>query len=373
MFKVLFIRSNPVDPDPRVEKEAITLSKNGYNIEVLAWDRHCKSLEGENKGSYKIRRFRLKSSFGKSELILKLIVWSIYELIYLFKSDCNVIHACDFDTLIPAVIVSKIKNKSLIYDSFDFYADSLPNKTPAIIRKIIAETEIFFTRFADYVILADDYRRKQYKNKLKRVIIINNTPFETSISHKEKKKEIIVFYAGVIYDGRGINKMIEAIKDIENIKLIIAGYGADENNLVEKIKNTENCVFLGKINYDEVIRMTLESDILFALYDPSIPNHEYSSPNKLFEAMMCKKPIIVTQGTSMAKIVKEENCGIIVNYGDVEELKNALIKLQKDPLLRRELGENGRNAYENKYNWTIMENRLLNVYELIKDKFNSNA
>ena len=39
MKKVVLIRSNPVSPDPPVEKTANTLIKSGYKVTVIGWDR----------------------------------------------------------------------------------------------------------------------------------------------------------------------------------------------------------------------------------------------------------------------------------------------------------------------------------------------
>ena len=181
MLKILLIRSNHVHPEPKVEKEAKTLGDNGYSVEVLAWDRTGENPELENKESYKIKRIKLKASYGKPELIFKLILWSLYEMIFLIRSDFDIIHAFDLDTLIPAVIISKIKQKPLIYDCADFYADSLPGNVPLILRKFIANLEIFFSKSANAVILVDESRKNQFKNKLKKTTIINNTPMEISL------------------------------------------------------------------------------------------------------------------------------------------------------------------------------------------------
>jgi glycosyltransferase involved in cell wall biosynthesis len=44
------------------------------------------------------------------------------------------------------------------------------------------------------------------------------------------------------------------------------------------------------------------------------------------------------------------------------------MKLQSDPGLRQKLGANGRKAYEGKYDWQIMEQRLLTLYQQIGNK-----
>jgi glycosyltransferase involved in cell wall biosynthesis len=75
--------------------------------------------------------------------------------------------------------------------------------------------------------------------------------------------------------------------------------------------------------------------------------------------MMCGRPILVNKGTSTAKKVLEENCGLVVDANNIEEIREAIIKLRDNPELCRELGANGRRAYEERYSWEIMEQRLI--------------
>ena len=81
---------------------------------------------------------------------------------------------------------------------------------------------------------------------------------------------------------------------------------------------------------------------------------------------MCAKPIIVSDNSSMAVIVRNEKCGIVIPYEDTEAIKKAIICLIDDVDYRERLGNNGRKAYENKYSWTIMEQRLRDAYDSLK-------
>ena len=81
--------------------------------------------------------------------------------------------------------------------------------------------------------------------------------------------------------------------------------------------------------------------------------------------MICGKPLIVNKDSSTARIVKEVNCGIVIDGENIEEIRNAIIKLKNNPELCNTLGNNGRIAYENKYSWEIMSKNLLNLYEKI--------
>jgi glycosyltransferase involved in cell wall biosynthesis len=82
--------------------------------------------------------------------------------------------------------------------------------------------------------------------------------------------------------------------------------------------------------------------------------------NKLFEAMMCGIPIITNVAT---EIVNETQCGIIVDYNNIDHIRETIVNLRDNPDLRKKLGENGRNAFLQKYNWNAMEQRLFKIYQ----------
>jgi glycosyltransferase involved in cell wall biosynthesis len=172
-----------------------------------------------------------------------------------------------------------------------------------------------------------------------------------------------VFYAGVINRPRGLHLMARAVQELDGVRLILAGAVHDQAFLENSVLISERIKYLGWLpSYEDVIGETAKADILFRLSDPRIPKTRYESPNKLFEAMMCGKPIIVSDGSSMADIVRKEHCGLVVPYGDVAAIKQAIYRLTNKPELRRILGENGRRAYEKRYSWRIMEQRLLDSY-----------
>ena len=80
---------------------------------------------------------------------------------------------------------------------------------------------------------------------------------------------------------------------------------------------------------------------------------------------MLGKTVIVARGTNIDRIVESENCGIIVDYGDLPALEVAFLQLQRNPALRQEYGSNARKAYERTYDWVNMKNRLLKLYQQI--------
>ena len=73
--------------------------------------------------------------------------------------------------------------------------------------------------------------------------------------------------------------------------------------------------------------------------------------------MMCGKPILVSDNSSMARIVRHNNCGLVVPYGDVGAIKEAIVKLrlilvygqnsektEEDPMRKNTLDNHGKQA-----------------------------
>jgi len=103
---------------------------------------------------------------------------------------------------------------------------------------------------------------------------------------------------------------------------------------------------------------------MIGMYDLNVPWNSITAPSKHFEAMMCGIPIITN---ASAELVKDVGCGIIVDYDDVEQIRAAITSLRNTEL-RTKLGNNGRIAFLEKYNWTKMEEKLYEVYENLMQK-----
>jgi glycosyltransferase involved in cell wall biosynthesis len=369
-MKVIIVRGRGIDP--AIYKMANSLARNGYEVDLLLWDRQG-TVKGDQFSGVSINLFTFQAPYDNPRIIFYLPIWWIYEFIYLLKNDSNIIHACDIDTIIPAVLVKMIKKVRLIYTIYDFYADLLSPQTPRFVRNFIAFFEKNMIRFTDTLILVDESRYAQiYGAKISKIAYVYNTPLDrykiTQPDNFSGLKTLSLFYAGIFLKDRGLEYILEAMKSLTEIKLRIAGFGPESEMICEYMKRyPEKLLYLGLLSYDEVIDNTLKADILVAFYDPCIPNNRYASPNKLFESMMCGKPIITNNSTSMAEIVRKENCGLVLTYGDISAIKQAILKLKRDPELCKQLGANGRKAYEEKYSWTIMEKRLIAVYENLRN------
>jgi glycosyltransferase involved in cell wall biosynthesis len=177
-----------------------------------------------------------------------------------------------------------------------------------------------------------------------------------------KNKIFTVSYIGILHKNRMFPEIVDIVGNINNIRFIIAGQKENLYEFVKKrSKNYSNINFLGTIPIEEVITTTLKSDAVICMINPIDLNDKIALPNKLFEAMVCARPIITTNRTYSGKFTKQLNCGLVIDYNE-ESLKQAILELKNNKSLCEKLGTNGLKEAEKNYNWDNQKKKLLILY-----------
>jgi glycosyltransferase involved in cell wall biosynthesis len=373
---VVISRSNPISPNPRVEKTAAVVAQHA-NVTVVGWDRTGILPSFQERKYFKLVLYNFRSPFGSGlKNFWRLLRWEFFLLRWILRhgQDISVFHACDFDTILPGMIGKFLFHYRLVYDICDFYADHIRN-TPQWIIPLIRWMDRFAMQMTDAVILVDESRQDQLGGYLpKNLVFIYNTPMdclpEMDSSSDLPAASFRIAYVGMLQKERGIFELIDVVSRHPDWRFDLAGFGGDEDAILEKAGRVEGLTWHGRVDYDRALQISNLSDVLIATYDPSIPNHRFSSPNKVFEAMMLAKPIIVARGMHIDQIVEVWEFGLVVTYGDREELDDALQKLASDRTLRLRFGNNARRAYDEKYSWKNMEERLNRMYSRLLDVSN---
>jgi len=360
--KVLMLLSNPFLPDPRVEKEAKALASAGHEVTVLAWDRRGDKEPTFNGHGFQV--LRVPTRLAKGRFFIGLPSFSLRAIWKGLRSDCQVVHAHDFDTLPQALMIAKVKGAKLVYDAHEHYAKMVMLDMPKSVADRIDACESRLVRQANLVITANelimDYLRPDVKGKGAVVMNCIDLP-EMPAKVRPGRDKVLLFYGGTMEPGRYILELLEAVRKDERCVLRIAGRGRFEPQVKEAANQCPRIVFLGFLDQEAIIRETLAADAVVSLLDPSNENYRIATPVKLLEAMAVGVPVITTKGTLTAQIVDEEGCGISLEWSD-EAFEAALDKLF-DPSLWEQMSSRGREAAESKYNWGIMKQRLLQAYE----------
>ena len=368
---VYYIRSTSRINDSRATKEILSLINNGYNVTVIGWDRDNR-IEDYNKFEVDGRIiqsifFKYKSKYGMSVSTIYGLIRFQFWLKTVLKRNIkkiDYIHACDLDCGYISSKIAKKYNKKMIYDMYDYYADS--RTMPKILKRFISKKENDVINKSALSIICGEWRKKQInKAKPQRLTIIHNTPNidfkETKSIIKSKSKKIKVCYVGILQTDRLLLELLNEFKKHDDLEFHVGGFGIYEKEFLEASKKYSNIFYYGSLKYNQVLGLESDCDILFATYNPVIENHRYSAPNKVYEAMALGKPIIVCNNTGIDELVKKNNTGFAIDY-DADKFFEILYKFKDNKEILNDISKNAKKLYNEKYNWNIMEKRLINEY-----------
>jgi glycosyltransferase involved in cell wall biosynthesis len=88
-------------------------------------------------------------------------------------------------------------------------------------------------------------------------------------------------------------------------------------------------------------------------------------PNKLFDYMLVGLPVVASNFPLYREIVEPHHCGLLVDPSRPEEIAGAMEYLIEHPQQARDMGENGRRAVIEEFNWTTESEKLLQIYETV--------
>lgn len=128
---------------------------------------------------------------------------------------------------------------------------------------------------------------------------------------------IVVTYTGRLIAEKGIEKLINACKKIDNVYLFIAGDG-ELYNQIKSIKS-KNIIPLGKLEFESVITLLRQSDIYCLPTD-----FAEGLPTSVLEAIACKCYVITTKAGGSKEIITDKNYGTILEKNTVDEIKKEI-------------------------------------------------
>ena len=365
--------SNPFKPDPRVLKEAESLVKGGYDVTILAWDREMKYPKIEIYNRIKIVRIQVFGTYGKINGFFRgLSSYYLKSLLWLRKKKFDIVHANDFDTLPLAVILKKLYGWKVIYDAHDLYSGMIGEVVSPPIPNILFLFERYLIKYADGRITATDPLGKYLFSGYEYSVVMNSPKIDeyriSNIKIKEFRDKInpkglfTIVYIGILDINRPLPLIIKAIENIPNVLLIIGGKGPNESEILSMINGKRNIKYVGWVNKEDIPLYTSASDLIILTPNPNKIYTKVAVANKLMEALAAGKPVISSIGTAAGSIVKECKAGLLCPYGDIECLRDKIEYLMQHPEEREKFGKNARRCAEKKYNWGLMEKRLLKLY-----------
>ena len=378
MRRVVLLRSNPVQPDPPVEKMADALLELGMQVDILAWDRSQKNsscnAEQFPSGIARVTRFGIPAVYGArwaSLLSFLRFEWNLLVWLVRNRKSYDIIHAFDLDTGVVAGVICGLFHKKLIYHLLDAYADS-HFFSDSFVKRIVYKVEMALINSADATLICTEERKAQIRSSTpKRLEIIHNTPNHSdenkadSFALKASNAEVKIAYVGTQCGGRGIEELISAVIQDHRFELHIGGYGPLDDQIRSAAQQCDRIHFYGKLPYAQTLSLEAQCDLMVALYDPTIPNHRYCAPNKLYEALMLGKPLLMCENTGWDQLFQEEKIGYLISYSQ-EGIAHGLNKLYEVKDQWATMSDAGKHLYQQRYSWETMKRRIQKIYTEIQ-------
>lgn len=263
----------------------------------------------------------------------------------------EVIYADGLDSLLIASKYKKNHNAKLFYDVADLreaYIEEPKRLIKKLINNVIKKTERKCFSNVDYLVVTSEKFYSVYYHRLiseDKLIFIPNAPDKEVFEDYHKKEDgdfTIGFIGGIRYLEQ--MKMLVDAADKCGCKVLFAGAGGTSSDYEEISKycfGKEWVSFTGKYDYKkEIAGLYGKVDCVYAVYNADNPNVRIALPNKLYESVYCRLPILVAKGTYLSELVEKWGVGISVNHKSIEELCEAIRVLQTNKDRYIELTEN---------------------------------
>ena len=341
----------------RVYKEAKYLAEQGFNIEILCWDRKCEYKTEENIGEIKIRRFHILSKPGTGLKQLGAYIKFITSVRKFLKNkEYKYLHCHDFDGILAGLLTKDIRKCKLIFDMHEIYAHYAYAKN--IFFNIIFK---YVLRKSNYIIYVNNQQINHFSDKnKKKLIYLPNYPeleYYDPIKKNEGKK-IRINYIGSLRDYDSLKALAETAIKNSQFEIGLYGTGICYDRLKQEYENKKIAIY-GK--YDGIKdsgNIYRNTDILYCVYNPEIENWKNAYPVKLFEAIITETPIIVAENTEAGNFVNKHFIGMSVKYGDVKKLQEAIEYIKENYNKFKQ----SIKKISNNYNWEEIVKELEIIY-----------
>lgn len=233
------------------------------------------------------------------------------------------------------------------------------------------------------VVVSDDLRRKLiglYPEAHKKcavipmgVMIQRSSPvaqansLRYSDARPYEQAEPSILFIGRLIEIKGVDVLLEALREISGARLVIAGDGPERSQLERLATRLSiDAEFIGQI--DAATRDALLASCKVAVIPSRVLDDQRSEgvPVVCLEAMAAGCAIIAARTGGLAEIIRDPHNGLLFEPGDARMLADKLQLLLNDAALRDRLGQNARRAAMD-YAWPRVAERFT---RLIHDSLN---
>ena len=267
--------------------------------------------------------------------------------------------------------------KPLIFDPFmsfydTFIFDKRIVKRKSLLAKLLYLIDKYSCEMADLILLDTKEHIKYFskmfyinKNKFCRIFVgADEDIFYPRVLEKRNREKFVVLFYGKFIPLQGISYIIKAAKLLEKqteIRFKIIGFG----QLSAKIKdfsrrlNVKNIIFIDWVEYQDLPKHIAEASLCLGIFGKTAKAKRVI-PNKAFQALAMKKPVITGDSPAAREALINEENALLCRMGDAEAIARSILLLKKNRKLRERISDNGYKLYQREFTSSVIGKKVKN-------------
>ena len=347
--------------DQRVQKECNTFYKMGYDVLLVG----RKSKRNFLLKDLPYKTIRFYNLFSRGPLMY--LVFNVQLFFYLLFKKADILWSNDLDTLLPNFMISRLKNSKLVYDSHEYFTESVYKRSSKKIWEMLEKK--LFPRLKN-VITVNDSIRNIYQNKYKvPVTVIRNVPYEFE---KNARREAINLPADkkiLIMQGMGLNEnrgaeeailMMQFLPDDFNLYFIGSGTIIKKlKTMVDDLKLQSKVIFVGVLPYQQMMEYTRQGflGLIFEKIDVT-DEHLFALPNKFFDYLQAGIPVLSSEAVEIKSIMIKYKIGDFIDSFDPAKMAKKVIEISEN-MTTYDFWKRNTIAASKELNWENEEKSLV--------------
>jgi glycosyltransferase involved in cell wall biosynthesis len=365
-YRIVHLTSAHAEWDVRIfQKECRSLARAGYEVISLG-NYACNDM---------IDGVRIRGLGWSTSRIQRMTVklFGICREAFLAAGDLYHLH--DPELLIVGLLL-RAAGKRVVYDIHEdlprtvLFKDYVPKPVRKPLKWIVELVENAAARRMSGLIAATPAIASRFYCMNSNAVVVNNYPildeFTPLTDLEWESRDPTVTFIGGIAEERGIHEMLAAMDLLPrtlSAKLALGGWFLEEALRADLVATPqwEHVNWHGLLDRIGIASLLNRVQAGLVVLHPNQPYVD-SQPTKLFEYMAAGIPVIASDFPLWRSIIQEAGCGILVDPLDTRALASAIERLMTNPSEAEAMGQRGRKAVEERFNWANEERTLLSFY-----------
>lgn len=316
--------------DQRVQKECNTLYEMGYEVILIGRKSKRKFLLDE----LPYQTIRFSNLFRRGPLMY--LVFNAQLFFYLLFKKMDIVWSNDLDTLLPNFLISRLKKIKLVYDSHEYFTESVYKKHSRKAWEMLEK--LLFPRLKN-VLTVNNSIKEVYETKYKvPLTVLRNVPYQF-VKNTDKNapvlpvnKKILIMQGMGLNENRGAEEAVLMMPYLpEDFNLYFIGRGTILNKLkkmVTELQLETKVTFIDVLPYKQMMEYTRQCflGLIFEKIEVT-DEHLFALPNKFFDYIHAGIPVLSSRAVEIKLIIDKYQIGDFINNFNPQEIAQKIMDI----------------------------------------------